>query len=104
MGDEGSGLAPPLDQTCAHQSGQRLADLQRRALHVDAHRHRQVCDRARRLVEDVLALADLVADLREREEQILSSLDSLIVDARVGADPGGERVNLLRRHPGSRAG
>ena len=26
MGDEGAGLAPPLDQTCAHQSGQRLAD------------------------------------------------------------------------------
>jgi hypothetical protein len=38
------------------------------------------------LVEDVVALADLVADVRERQQQVLAGLDRLVVDAGLVGD------------------
>ena len=60
---------------------ERLAELDRRRFMSCAHRRRDMSSIGfGRLVEDVVALAGLVPDVRERQQQVLARLDRLVVD------------------------
>jgi hypothetical protein len=75
---------------------QGLAELHRRLRGVDAERGAHVSGGLRRLIEDLVALAGLVADVRERQQQVLSGLDRLVVNPRLAADRRREVRDVLR--------
>jgi hypothetical protein len=80
-----------------------LADLLRGGVHVLVHRRREVEGGLRRPVEDVVALAGLVADVREREQQVLAALDRRLVDAALVLQRLGELLDLLGADVGGAA-
>jgi hypothetical protein len=49
------------------------------------------------LVEDVVTLAGLVADVAERQKQVLAGLNGLVVDTSLSGNRQGEGLDLFRR-------
>ena len=74
---------------------QRLAELDRRRLRVLPERDRHVRHERRRLREDVVTLAGLVLDVRERQEQVLPALNRLVVVAGLVRDRRREVAHLV---------
>jgi hypothetical protein len=58
-------------------------------------RGRHIGDGLRRLVEDVVALADLVPDVGERQEHVLARLDDVAVDAGLALERVARSVTCL---------
>jgi hypothetical protein len=84
-------------RSALHRVLERLADLDRGGLQRLPQRHGHIRDRLRRTIKDLVALARLVADIRERQEQVLTGLDRLIIDPRLLADRASEILDLLAR-------
>jgi hypothetical protein len=83
---------------------QRLPDPDHLRLQIGSERRRQVERRQCRLVEDVVAFADHVADVRERQQHVLAALDRLVVDAGKSEQPVREPVDVVGCDPGDVAG
>jgi hypothetical protein len=75
---------------------QRLAESDRLLLRVGAHRRGHVGEGLRRLVEDVVVLADAVADVGEGEKHVLALLDGQAVHAAHFLDVVGEVLDVRR--------
>jgi hypothetical protein len=87
---------------------QRLPERDRRLRRVLSGTRRVVDDDGGRTVEDVVALADFVVQVREAEQQVLGRLDGLVVDPGLLQDRVRERLDVLlrdvqRRRPSSSA-
>jgi hypothetical protein len=80
-------------------SFKRLPELDRRRLGVLAERHGHVAHDLRRLVEDVVAFAGLVPDVRERQQQVLARLGGLVVDPGLLQDRRGKVVTCFAVTP-----